>query len=91
MKNNQENIILLHQKYIESNYDEHILESFIKSLNPVLDRYTKNSIDKDDIKQEILIKFIQSWSKKEINYGDFYKYLRHKIVNFIKDYKRLRR
>lgn len=88
MKNHQESIIALHKKYTESNYDESILKNLINAVNPVIDIITKNSVEKEDIKQEILIKFIESWSKKEINYGDYYKYLYHKMQNFVKDYKR---
>lgn len=88
MKNHQENIIALHKKYTESDYDESILKNLINAINPVIDIITKNSVEKEDIKQEILIKFIESWSKKEISYGDYYKYLYHKMQNFVKDYKR---
>lgn len=89
MKSHQENIIALHQKYKESDYDEQVLECFIKATLPLIDRCIKYSKEKEDMTQEVLIKFIETWSKKEIVYGDFYKYLYHKIINFIKDFKRI--
>lgn len=88
MKNHQENIIILHTRYIESNYNEQELSKLIQAITPLLNIMVKNSTESEDIKQEIIIKLIESWSKKKVEYGDFYKYLCHKMQNFVKDYKR---